>query len=212
MGGASAPPFFRHFPFKIGDLEAHPGKICLPLIFLCLPQILIRGRQSKTARRIGKIGRRKVFPKVKNVNVESLKKRSKLLDFLHTLANPIIIASYGRKYFQLHRNPRCTFFIPLPSSFPLFFHLLHFSFHHLIFLSSLDILLYLEVSHADIYRLWKAFRKKGEKIWCFDNSLSSLLSSPLFPQPKSAQFSFKKRKSGGKMLDLSTGSEKQMML
>ena len=32
MGGASAPPFFRHFPFKIGDLEAHPGKICLPLI------------------------------------------------------------------------------------------------------------------------------------------------------------------------------------
>ena len=32
-------------------------------------------------RRIGKIGRRKVFPKVKNVNVESLKKRSKLLDF-----------------------------------------------------------------------------------------------------------------------------------
>ena len=173
-----------------------------------------------------------MFPEVKNVNVESLKNCSKLLDFLHTLANPIIIASYGRKYFQLHRNPRCTFFIPLPSSFssslpssfpsslpsslpssfPLFFHLLHFSFHHLIFLSSLDILLYLEVSHADIYRLWKAFRKKGEKIWCFDNSLSSLLSSPLFPQPKSAQFSFKKRKSGGKMLDLSTGSEKQMML
>ena len=171
-------------------------------------------------RRVGKIGRQKVFSKVKNVNVESLKIGSKLLDFLHTLANPIIIASYGRKYFQLHRNPRCTFFIPLPSSFssslpssfPLFFHLLHFSFHHLIFLSSLDILLYLEVSHADIYRLWKAFRKKGEKIWCFDNSLSSLLSSPLFPQPKSAQFSFKKRKSGGKMLDLSTGSEKQMML
>ena len=138
------------------------------------------------------------------------------MDFLHTLANPIIIAYYGRQYFQLHRNPRCTFFIPLPSSFPssfpLFFHLLHFSFHYLIFLSSLDILLYLEVSHADIYRLWKAFRKKGEKIWCFDNSLSSLFSSPLFPQPKSAQFSFKKRKSGGKMLDLSTGSEKQMML
>ena len=139
-----------------------------------------------------------------------------MLDFLHTLANPIIIASYGRKYFQLHKNLRCTFFIPLPSSlpssFPLFFHLLHFSFPHLIFLSSLDILLYLEVSHADIYRLWKAFRKKSEKIWCFDNPLSSLLSSPLFPQPKSAQFSFKKRKSGGKMLDLSTGSEKQMML
>ena len=163
-------------------------------------------------RRVGKIGRQKVFSKVKYVNVESLKNGSKLLVFLHTLANPIIIASYGRKYFQLHRNPRCTFFIPLPSSFPLFFHLLHFSFHYLIFLSSLDILLYLEVSHADIYRLWKAFRKKGEKIWCFDNPLSSLFSSPLFPQPKSAQFSFKKRKSGGKMLDLSTGSEKQMML
>ena len=32
-------------------------------------------------RRVGKIGRRKVFPKVKNVNVESPKKRSKLLDF-----------------------------------------------------------------------------------------------------------------------------------
>ena len=31
--------------------------------------------------RIGKIGRRKVFPKVKNVNVESLKNGSKLLDF-----------------------------------------------------------------------------------------------------------------------------------
>ena len=32
-------------------------------------------------RRIGKIGRRKVFSKVKNVNVKSLKNRSKLLDF-----------------------------------------------------------------------------------------------------------------------------------
>ena len=32
-------------------------------------------------RREGKIGRRKVFSKVKNVNVESLKIRSKLLDF-----------------------------------------------------------------------------------------------------------------------------------
>ena len=71
-------------------------------------------------RRVGKIGRQKVFSKVKYVNVESLKNCSKLLVFLHTLANPIIIASYGRKYFQLHRNPRCTFFIPLPSSFPLF--------------------------------------------------------------------------------------------
>ena len=81
MGGASAPPFFRHFPFKIGDLGAHPEKICLPLILICLPLILIRGRQSKIMRREGKIGRRKVFPKVKNVNVESLKNDSKLLDF-----------------------------------------------------------------------------------------------------------------------------------
>ena len=32
-------------------------------------------------RRVGKIGRQKVFPKVKNVNVESLKNGSKLLDF-----------------------------------------------------------------------------------------------------------------------------------
>ena len=41
MGGASAPPFFRHFPFKIGDLEAHPGKI--------------RGRQRKIRGRERKI-------------------------------------------------------------------------------------------------------------------------------------------------------------
>ena len=75
-------PFFVTFPLKMGVLGAHPGKICLPLIFLCLPQILIRGRQRKTTRREGKIGRRKVFPKVKNVNVESLKNGSKLLDFL----------------------------------------------------------------------------------------------------------------------------------
>ena len=75
------PPFFVTFPLKTGILEAHPVKICLPLIFLCLPQILIRGRQSKTARREGKIGRRKVFSKVKNVNVKSLKNGSKLLDF-----------------------------------------------------------------------------------------------------------------------------------
>ncbi|WP_235387278.1 hypothetical protein, partial [Prevotellamassilia timonensis] len=88
MGGASAPPFFRHFPFKIGVLEAHPVKICLPLIFICLPLILTRGRQSKTARRIGKIGRREVFPKVKNVNVESLKNGSKLLDFLERKPTP----------------------------------------------------------------------------------------------------------------------------
>ena len=75
------PPFFVTFPLKSGVLEAHPGKICLPLVFLCLPQILIRGRQRKIMRRVGKIGRRKVFPKVKSVNVESPKNRSKLLDF-----------------------------------------------------------------------------------------------------------------------------------
>ena len=75
------PPFFVSSPLKSGILEAHPGKICLPLIFLCLPLILIRGRQRKIMRRVGKIGRRKVFLKVKNVNVKSLKNRSKLLDF-----------------------------------------------------------------------------------------------------------------------------------
>ena len=32
-------------------------------------------------RRVGKNGRRKVFPEVKNVNAKSPKKRSKLLDF-----------------------------------------------------------------------------------------------------------------------------------
>ena len=75
------PPFFVTFPLKTGILEAHPVKICLPLVLICLPQILIRGRQRKTMCRVGKIGRRKVFSKVKNVNVESLKKRSKFLDF-----------------------------------------------------------------------------------------------------------------------------------
>ena len=61
-------PFFVTFPLKTGDLGAHPGKICLPLILICLPLILIRGRERKIMRRVGKIGRRKVFPKVKNVN------------------------------------------------------------------------------------------------------------------------------------------------
>ena len=31
------PPFFDTFPLKSGILEAHPGKICLPLILICLP-------------------------------------------------------------------------------------------------------------------------------------------------------------------------------
>ena len=42
MGGASASPFFRHFPFKIGDLGAHPGKICLLLILISLLLISLR--------------------------------------------------------------------------------------------------------------------------------------------------------------------------
>ena len=102
MGGASAPPFFRHFPFKIGVLEALPGKICLPLVLICLPQILIRGRQRKIMRRVGKIGRRKVFREVKNVNVESLKNGSKLLDFLggaEAYPNPSL---KGRAFQFLH--------------------------------------------------------------------------------------------------------------
>ena len=81
MGGASAPPFFRHFPFKIGDLEAHPGKIRGRQRKIRGRQSKIWGRQRKTMRREGKIGRQKVFSEVKNVNVESPKNRSKLLDF-----------------------------------------------------------------------------------------------------------------------------------
>ena len=38
-------------------------------------------------RRVGKIGRRKVFSEVKNVNVESLKNGSKLLDFSQIVLN-----------------------------------------------------------------------------------------------------------------------------
>ena len=81
-------PFFVTFPLKSGCLGAHPVKICLPLIFLCLPQILIRGRLRKIMRRIGKIGRRKVFSKVKNVNVKSAKNGSKLLDFWKPTPTP----------------------------------------------------------------------------------------------------------------------------
>ena len=81
MGGASASPFFVTFPLKTAILGAHPGKICLPLILICLPQIFLSLPLSKTKHRVGKIRRRKVFPKVKNVNVQSPKKRSKLLVF-----------------------------------------------------------------------------------------------------------------------------------
>ena len=38
-------------------------------------------------RRVGKIGRQKVFREVKNVNVKSLKKGSKLLDFSQIVLN-----------------------------------------------------------------------------------------------------------------------------
>ena len=75
------PPFFVTFPLKTGVLGAHPGKIRGRQRKIRGRQRKIRGRQRKTARRVGKIGRRKVFSKVKNVNVESLKNDSKLLDF-----------------------------------------------------------------------------------------------------------------------------------
>ena len=75
------PPFFVTFPLKSGILGAHLGKICLPLILISLLLILISLPLSKIMRRVGKITRRKVFSEVKNVNVESPKKRSKLLVF-----------------------------------------------------------------------------------------------------------------------------------
>ena len=81
------PPFFVTFPLKTAILGAHPGKICLPLILICLPQIFLSLPLSKTKRRVGKIWRRKVFPKVKNVNAESPKKRSKLLFFRRALSS-----------------------------------------------------------------------------------------------------------------------------
>ena len=82
MGGALAPPFFRHFPFKIGVLGAHPGKSrCASRKNWVRIQEKLGAHPGKTARRVGKIGRRKVFSKVKDVNVESRKKRSKLLVF-----------------------------------------------------------------------------------------------------------------------------------
>ena len=51
-------------------------------------------------RRVGKIGSRKVFSKVKNVNVESLKNGSKLLDFgAEAYPNPSL---KGRAFQFLH--------------------------------------------------------------------------------------------------------------
>ena len=38
-------------------------------------------------RRVGKIGRQKLFPKVKDVNIESLKNGSKLLDISQIVLN-----------------------------------------------------------------------------------------------------------------------------
>ena len=82
MGGASAPPFFRHFPFKNGVLGAHIRKTrCASRKNWVRIQEKLGAHPGKTARRVGKIGRRKVFSKVKDVNVESRKKRSKLLFF-----------------------------------------------------------------------------------------------------------------------------------
>ena len=49
-------------------------------------------------RRIGKIGRRKVFREVKNVNVKSLKNGSKLLDFFERRAgvmSRLVGVTYG---------------------------------------------------------------------------------------------------------------------
>ena len=82
MGGASAPPFFRHFPFKNRVLDAHLRKTrCASRKNWVRIQEKLGAHPGKTARRVGKIGRRKVFSKVKDVNVESRKKRSKLLVF-----------------------------------------------------------------------------------------------------------------------------------
>ena len=55
-------PFFVTFPLKTAILGSHPGKICLPLILICLPQIFLSLSLSKTKRRVGKILRRKEFP------------------------------------------------------------------------------------------------------------------------------------------------------
>ena len=63
-------------------LDAHPGK---------------------TTRRVGKIGRRKVFSEVKNVNVESLKNDSKLLDFWSgSLPQPL---PKGKGFSKAYPNP-----------------------------------------------------------------------------------------------------------
>ena len=51
-------------------------------------------------RREGKIGRRKVFSEVKNVNVESLKNGSKLLDFFG-----VCLQRQIKSHAKLYKNP-----------------------------------------------------------------------------------------------------------
>ena len=76
------PPFFVTFPLKTGILGAHLGKSrCASRKNWVRIQEKLGAHPEKTTRRVGKIGRRKVFSKVKDVNVESRKKRSKLLVF-----------------------------------------------------------------------------------------------------------------------------------
>ena len=125
MGGAEAPPFFRHFPFKIGDLEAHPGKIRGRQRKIRGRQRKIWGRERKTMRQIGKIGRRKVFSEVKNVNVESLKNGWNLLDFfgsLLPLSSPSMLMNgfikaafvfWGHELFLLGRHELILFELEL---------------------------------------------------------------------------------------------------
>ena len=81
------PLFFVTSPLKTAILGALPGKICLPLILICLPQIFLSLPLSKTKRRVGKIWRRKVFPKVKNVNVESPKNAQNCWFFRRALSS-----------------------------------------------------------------------------------------------------------------------------
>ena len=76
------PPFFVTFPLKTGVLGAHIRKTrCASRKNWVRIQEKLGAHPGKTARRVGKITRRKVFPEVKDVNVESQKKRSKLLVF-----------------------------------------------------------------------------------------------------------------------------------
>ena len=69
-------------------------------------------------RRVGKIGRRKVFSEVKNVNVKSLKIRSKLLDFLSgSLPQPL---PKGKGFSKAYPNPslKRRAFLSLPQPLP----------------------------------------------------------------------------------------------